>query len=116
MGYQQLPRGGSTHSGGVPAATARRLHSLTAGHPQRWGTSSYREAAPLTHFLSARRTGTRAWVDDAVPGAAAVYHTRMPALLEAVAEHYGLPSINLIPALTALPSQVPPESLTTPCV
>jgi hypothetical protein len=66
----------------------------------------------LVHMLlrgdlpPSRRTGTRAWVDDAVPGAAAVYQQRVPALLDTVAEHYGLPSINLIPALAPLPSQV----------
>jgi hypothetical protein len=49
---------------------------------------------------------TSVQVDDAVPGAAAVYQQRMPALLDTVAEHYGLPSINLVPALAPLASQV----------
>jgi hypothetical protein len=61
--YHQLSRGSSTYttrpagypSGGVPPAVERQLHlhHTSSRVPQRWGTISCREAAPLTHCFLA---------------------------------------------------------------
>ena len=58
VGYHQLSRGSSTYttrpagypSGGEPPAVERQLHlhHTPSRIPQRWGTTSCREAAPLT--------------------------------------------------------------------
>lgn len=51
-----------------------------------------------------RRTGTKAWADGCVRGAAAVYHRDAVAIHDAVADHYGCPSISLIKALRGVAS------------
>jgi hypothetical protein len=45
----------------------------------------------------------QAWVNGGVSNAADVYHNQVPAIYEQLANHYSIPSVNLIPALTALP-------------
>jgi hypothetical protein len=62
VGYHQLSRGSSTYtthpagypSGGVPPAVERQLHlhPTPSRVPQRWGTTSCREAAPLPYLLT----------------------------------------------------------------
>lgn len=53
-----------------------------------------------------RRTGTKAWADGGVGDALCLYHRDAVAIHEAVAEHYGCPSINVIGALKWAPSTV----------
>ena len=43
------------------------------------------------------RTGSKAWSDNSDAAAAAAYHEAVPALHAAVAAHYGLPCIDLVP-------------------
>ena len=49
------------------------------------------------------RTGSKAWSDNADAAAVAAYHETVPALHAAVAAHYGLPCIDLVPLFSALP-------------
>eukprot|EP00959_Pyramimonas_sp_CCMP1952_P229794 4804527-Pyramimonas_sp.AAC.2 len=67
--------------------------------------SALRLASPLDRHLPTLAY-SQAWVSGDVAGAAAVYHHRVPAIYERLADHYGIPSVNLVPALAATPGHV----------
>jgi lysophospholipase L1-like esterase len=58
-----------------------------------------------TDLPQARRSGTLAWVNGDAPDAPAVYHECVPSIHEQVAEHYGIPTVNVSTALRALSPQ-----------
>jgi lysophospholipase L1-like esterase len=58
-----------------------------------------------TDLPQTRRSGTLAWVNGDAPDAPEVYRERVPSIHEQVAEHYGIPTVNVSTALRALSPQ-----------
>ena len=52
-----------------------------------------------------QRTGSKAWAENEDAAAARTYHERVPRMHDRVCDHYGLPSIDLVPLMR----RVPPE-------
>ena len=56
------------------------------------------------------RSGTKIWADGLVDRLAVqVYHSTIPQIYETVANHYSVPSINLIELFNLVRAELPPE-------